>query len=203
MELRQALEQIDEIRSVVARSETFRGYRSVTVGISGVSAILAAGLQSWLLPKPIENLRGYLTLWVSVAAANVALVAWHLVMRCRRTRSAWLADQTWLAAERFLPCLVAAALVTAAIVRLAAESAWLLPGVWCAFFSLGIFASSSLLPRSSNLIGMFYLMGAACCLILARGEAALSPWAMASTFGCGQLLTAAVLYFTLERHDGR
>jgi hypothetical protein len=39
------------------------------------------------------------------------------------------------------------------------------------------------------------------CLALARGDAALSPWAMGAPFGLGQLATAAVLYWTLERND--
>ena len=36
-------------------------------------------------------------------------------------------------------------------------------------------------------------------LALARGDAAMSPWAMALPFGVGQMLAAAVLYSTLER----
>ena len=36
MELREALSQISEIRQQMARSEVFRGYRSITVGFSGV-----------------------------------------------------------------------------------------------------------------------------------------------------------------------
>ena len=37
--------------------------------------------------------------------------------------------------------------VTAAVVRLAPESAWLMPGLWQLFFSQGVFASCRFLPR--------------------------------------------------------
>jgi hypothetical protein len=36
-------------------------------------------------------------------------------------------------------------------------------------------------------------------LLWGRGEVALSPWLMGIIFGGGQLLTAAILYLTLER----
>jgi hypothetical protein len=39
--------------------------------------------------------------------------------------------------------------------------------------------------------------------VLARGTHMFSPWAMALTFGVGQLLAAAVLYWNLERNHGR
>ena len=39
--------------------------------------------------------------------------------------------------------------------------------------------------------------------LFARGDQALAPWAMAFPFGVGQMLSAAVLYWTLERTDGR
>ena len=39
-------------------------------------------------------------------------------------------------------------------------------------------------------------------LVLARGLSAFSPWAMGLTFGVGQLLAAAVLYWNLERRHG-
>src|SRR5436305_1347818 len=49
-------------------------------------------------------------------------------------------------------------------------------------------------------VGLFYMAAGTLCLTLR--EAALSPWAMGVPFGAGQLLAAAVLYWTLERTDG-
>jgi hypothetical protein len=109
---------------------------------------------------------------------------------------------TWLAIGQFVPCLVGAAAVTAVIVRIASEAAWLLPGLWQVFFSQGVFASCRLLPRAAFAVGVFYLLAGVVTLAAARGDSALAPWAMAVPFGLGQTLAAAVLYWTLERSDG-
>jgi len=52
-------------------------------------------------------------------------------------------------------------------------------------------------------VGIFYLGAGAICLVLAQGEWAFSPLAMGLPFGIGQLATAAILYWTLERTDGK
>jgi len=75
-------------------------------------------------------------------------------------------------------------------------------GLWAMLFSLGIFASFRLLPRATFWVAVYYLMASAFCLAWGQGEWAYSPWAMGLTFGVGQLLAAAVLYWTLERQHG-
>jgi hypothetical protein len=78
----------------------------------------------------------------------------------------------------------------------------MLPGLWQVIYSLGIFASCRLLPRSMFGVAVFYLLAGLCTLALAQGERALNPWAMGLPFSVGQLLAATVLYRTLERdHD--
>jgi hypothetical protein len=78
---------------------------------------------------------------------------------------------------------------------------WMLPGLWQVLYSLGIFASCRLLPRATFGVAMFYLAAGLTSLTLARGDAALSPWAMGLSFGIGQFLAAGVLYRTLECRD--
>ena len=56
MELREALCQITEIRRQMARSEVFRGYRSLTVGSSGLLALLAAGVQPYVTVEGLKRL---------------------------------------------------------------------------------------------------------------------------------------------------
>ena len=115
------------------------------------------------------------------------------------TQSAVARRLTGLAVEQFLPCVVAGAALTAVIYQRAAEVAWLLPGLWCLLFSLGVFASYRLLPRPVFFVGVYYLVCGVVALMMGQGDAALSPWSMGVSFGGGQLLTAAILYFTLER----
>ncbi|MDP6581997.1 MAG: hypothetical protein QF681_15190, partial [Vicinamibacterales bacterium] len=71
MQLDEALRQISDIRHHMARSEVFRGYRSMTVGFSGVSGLLAAAFQPLWVPSPASELGRYLGLWLSVAAVGL------------------------------------------------------------------------------------------------------------------------------------
>lgn len=203
MELRDALTQISEIRRQMARTEVFRGYRAMPVAASGLLALVTALVQAAWLPSPTEQLGAYLVLWVGAAVAGVVGAGAEMVQRSRRSSSPWSRQVTWLAVEQFLPCLVAGGLLTAVLARVAGECAWMLPGLWQILFSLGVFASCRLLPRATFGVAVFYLASGLSCLILARGELALSPWAMGLPFGVGQLLAATVLYRTLERSDAQ
>ena len=199
MELYDALSQISEIRARIAHTETFRGYRSLTVGFSGILGIAAGIIQAIHLPSPEQQISSYLTLWISVAAISLAVVSVELAVRCYFAVSPRTIRLTLLAAEQFLPCVVVGAVLTAVLASVAPESLWILPGLWAAVFSLGIFASCRLLPRPMFWVGVFYLCAGAACLAMGNGPHAFSPWMMAGTFGTGQLLTAASLYWTLER----
>jgi hypothetical protein len=198
MDLRQALIQVSEIREHLARTEVFRGYRSLTVGFSGVVGLFAAVVQALWLPEPTQRLVAYLSLWIGAAAISVAVIGAEIWMRVRATTSALTRRATVAAVEQFLPCLAAGAMVTAAIARRALESAWMLPGLWAILFSLGVFASCRQLPRAVSLAGWWYLVGGVLALAWGQDEAALSPWIMGVTFGGGHLFTASILYVTLE-----
>jgi hypothetical protein len=201
MELREALTQITEIRAQMARTEVFRGYRAAPVAFSGLLAFAAAGAQAAWLPDPVGQWDDYLRLWIGAAALSAVAAGAGMAARQRSSPSAWRREITLLALGQFAPCLVAGGVVTAVLVGSAPEALWMLPGLWQVLFSLGIFASCRLLPRATFGVGVFYLLAGAICLATARGAAALSPWAMGLPFGLGQLLAAAVLYWTLERGD--
>jgi hypothetical protein len=199
MELREALTQITEIRLQLARTEVFRGYRAMPVAFSGAVALVAGLIQAATIPDSMADAGAYLSLWVGAAVVSVAAAGLEMMIRSRNAASPMTRELTWLALEQFCPCLVAGALLTVVLVRAAPEALWMLPGLWQVVYSLGIFASCRLLPRPTFWVAAFYLVTGLVVLALARGDAALSPWAMALPFGAGQLLAAAVLYSTLER----
>jgi len=201
MELREALSQITAIRAQIARTETFRGYRAATVGFSGLMALAGAALQAVWIPQPAEHVGAYLALWIGAAAVSVLVCGAEMAVRSYRATSPLTRQLTLLAVEQFLPCVVAGGLLTYAMATFATQSLWMLPGLWAIVFSLGVFASCRLLPRQIFWVGTYYLVAGIAVLALARAEAAFSPWAMAATFGVGQMLAAAILYFTLERID--
>ena len=101
MELHEALAQISEIRGQIARTETFRGYRSLTVGFSGALALIAAALQTVLIPNPTAQIGDYLTLWISVAVIAVLTAAAELTVRCLRASSRLTLQLTSLAVQQF------------------------------------------------------------------------------------------------------
>jgi hypothetical protein len=201
-ELHEALARIAEIRHQMARTEVFRGYRALPVAISGGLAAVSALVQAAWITQPISHFGLYLFLWVSAAVLSAAVAAAGMLDRRRRAASAWNREVTILAVELFLPSIIAGGLLTAAIVVNAPEVTWMLPGLWQVLFSLGIFASSRLLPGQVRVVAAWYLTTGIACLAVARGEAALSPWAMGLPFAIGQLLAALVLHFTLERDPG-
>ena len=193
MELREALCQIAEIRQQMARSEVFRGYRSVTVGCSGVLALLAAVCQPYLVTSPRNDLQRYLLLWISVAAVSLMVAGIEMWWRARISESALARQMTLLAVEQFLPSVVVGALLTLCIYRSAPQVAWMLPGLWSLVFSLGIFASYRLLPREVFWVGLYYAASGVGCLLWGQADSAFSPWLMGISFGGGQLLGAAIL----------
>ncbi len=199
MELRDALTQIAEIRTRIAETERFRGYRAVPVAASGVAAAVAGFVQSRLRIDPISNLSGYLTIWVSTAAIAALIAGSGIWLRFHSGVDRLAREMTWLAVGQFAPCLGAGALVTVAIARHAPEHAALLPGLWQVFFSLGVFASCRLLPKAITLIGVFYLVAGVYNLMHSHDHSAFAPWAMAIPFGLGQFGTGALLYWNLER----
>jgi hypothetical protein len=202
MELREALDSIATIRRRMAETEVFRGYRALPVAISAILALLAGFAQPTLVPNPVRDVPGYVGLWSAVALLSIAAAGLAMFLRDRIAGTSVTRPVTWLAIGQFIPCLVAAAAVTVVIVRVAPELAWLLPGLWQVFFSQGVFASCRLLPRPAFVVAVYYLVAGVVILLIARGDQALAPWAMALPFGVGQLLAAAVLYWTLERTDG-
>ncbi len=89
MELHEALRQISEIRQQMAQSEVFRGYRSLTVGFSGLLGLLTAAVQSRWVPQPDVELGRYLILWMVAAAVSLLVTAGEMIWKARRVVRAW------------------------------------------------------------------------------------------------------------------
>ncbi len=199
MDLQEALTQIYEIREQVAQTEVFRGYRAATVAVTGLLALVGALVQTVCIPDPVQDVVAYLALWTGVAILGMSVTGAEMLWRCRQCWSTHKIVTHTLAVGQFLPAIIAGGLVTFVLAATAPQVLWLLPGLWSIFFSLGIFASYRLLPRATFLVAAFYLFAGLIVVVLARGQLALSPWAMGLPFGVGQFFAAAVLYWTLER----
>ena len=100
-----------------------------------------------------------------------------------------------------IPALLSGLLLTMVIVWSAPEVGWMLPGLWSIIFGLGVAASARFLPKLVSFVALYFILGGLVCIVLATRGWAYSPWLMGGSFGCGQMLTAIVLYWALERGE--
>jgi hypothetical protein len=195
-ELRDALSEIQVIRSQVARGSEFRGYGPASIAASGILALLVAAAQAeWMTRHPKPQVAMWLMVWIGTAAVAVLLTGIETFARARRVHRGLAREMVQSAVEQFLPAVMVGILMTVVIVRVAAENSWMLPGLWELMFSLGVFASCRFLPRQMFAVGAWYLAAGLFCLAAAGATRALSPWMMGIPFGVGQLAVAAVLQF--------
>jgi hypothetical protein len=200
MELDEALERIAVIHRHIVRGQLFRGYRAVPTFLSGLLAFLACAVQGiWF--DDDDKITACVILWVATAVASLSIVAIEMIVRVRRSGSTLERDMTIGAAEQFIPIVAAGALLTIVLAQFAREQLWLLPGLWAIMFSLGVFASRRMLPRAITLVGAHYLLTGLLCIALGHDGAFFPAWTMAATFGAGQFMAAAILYWSLERKD--
>jgi hypothetical protein len=199
-DLNKALGDISSIRRQMARSTEFRGYGPATLAATGVFAMVAAAAQAFWLPDPAKAVSAYLATWISTAVVSAALIATQMFARSRRIHSDMADEMMRTAVEQFLPSAVAGSLITIVLARCVPSAIWMLPGLWQAVFSLGVFSSCRFLPRPMVSAGVWYLFTGLGCLALGDSRA-LSPWAMGIPYGMGQLLVAGVLLISAKEGD--
>jgi hypothetical protein len=192
-DLERALSDIGLIREQLAHNTEFRGYAPGGLAVTGIIALLVAGAQSLWIPQAATNMRLFVAIWAATAALCVALSAIETVSRSRRTHGGLAAAMLQSALDHFMPAMVAGGLVTVVFFQIAPQTLWMLPGLWHVFFSLGVFASRSFLPRRTFIVGVWYLACGLVCLALAAPAQSNSAWAMGITYGVGHLLTAVIL----------
>jgi hypothetical protein len=192
-----ALAQIEAIHDQLAKGEVYRGWKSVPVATSGVIGVIAALWQS-SVARPLDPV-AFTIYWLTIAGVALSIgcieVAWHYLTHATSTDR----RRARLVIGQFLPALVAGAIATGGLLRLSPALATIFPGLWALLFGVGIFAARPYLPRASGYVGLYYWFAGLLLLLRAGGLDTLSPWAVGGTFGIGQTLAAAVLYFSLER----
>ncbi len=198
-ETREALSRIDEIHRQLARSGIYRGYRSFYVALSGIVG-LAAGLVSPAIVKTVPS-RAFVGYWVVVSGINLALCAALMGYRYVVMKSRWERQKTVQVLNQFAPMLVAGLMVTLALFHIGEPTLALLPGIWALLFGMGLFSLRPYLPDRIMACALFYFAAAGALFWMAYSEPRLLSLGMGITFGAGQLLSAAVLYWSIEKHD--
>lgn len=198
-EYSRALEQIAEIHEHLAKTEVFRGWRSLPVASSAVVGLAAAAWQS-ATTKPLDAW-SFTIFWLAVGIVALVIgcseIVWHYATRAtpgERRRSRQVVGQ-------FLPALVAGALATPAVIQASPSLVTLLPGFWALLFGVAVFAARPFVPRESGWVALYYFAAGLFLLWRTPGAEAPSPWAVGGTFGIGQLFAAAALYWSIERPE--
>jgi hypothetical protein len=201
-DLHKALGDISSIRRQVASSTEFRGYGPATLAATGAFALIATLMQAHFVTDPERTPTVYLALWIGTAALSAGVTGVSMFTRSRRMHSGMSDEMIGMAAQQFLPAVVAGSLMTLVLLHSVPHILWMMPGLWQIIYSLGIFASCRFMPRTMLAAAAWYLTTGLGCLALGNARS-LSPWAMGFPFVAGQLLVAVVLYWshTAESHE--
>jgi hypothetical protein len=195
MNVRNALEQLEQIHDQITRSEVYRGFRVPAVVIVGILAFAAAGAQQFL--PDAQTPAGFVIYWVTVAGACGFIGTATAVHLYAVREDGFARRRTRRVLAQFSPCIFAGAVVSVVVARVP-ECVVFLPGLWGMIFGLGIIASRPHLPPGIGLVGLWYTAAGAAFLLRSIPKEAPSGWAVGVEFGVGHLLTALVLWRNAE-----
>jgi len=196
----QALEDLAEIRSSLNRAETFRGYRSASILATSVMAWFGCLLQSRWVPSESAELGDFLTFWIRIGLFCAVLGFGEVLVRYWRS-GPMFRHMTRSAVGPMIPALLSGLALTVVIAGAAPEVGWMLPGLWAMVYGLGVAASARFLPKLVSIVALYFVLCGLVCIALSARGWAYSPWLMGVSFGGGQMLTAAILYWSLERGE--
>ena len=112
MNVHEAVAQIEQIQAHLQRTETFRGYRSQTLALSGLLAVIGSLIQMQYIAEPLQALQTYLALWLGIATCSASGTALELMNRCRVSGSLRAVRSTRSALLKLVLSLTAGALLT-------------------------------------------------------------------------------------------
>lgn len=199
MEIERALSDLAEVRDRLARVQRFEGYSAPAAAASGIVALIAGVVQARLIPSPAGEpaLRLYLDIWLGCLAAALLLNYGAVVLWMLRNARPSAQSQFRTAALSIAPSVLLGGAVTAGIVSHGAFS--LLPGVWFAFYAIGLFASRGVIPNAALGVNVAFAALAVAFLATPLESGALAWWVMPLGFGCGQLGIGYLLWKERER----
>ena len=192
MEVRQALADLAEVRGRLATVQRFDGYSGNAAIASGIAAIGAGIVQALLVPQPrtAPERDVYLAIWLTCLGCALvinygAIVVWRI-----RNRGPQAVVQFRTVGMSIVPAVAAGGVITLALLLRGLED--LLPGMWCATYALGLFASRALVPRSVVYVAAAF-GAAATVLLISSHFNPLAWWIMPAAFGLGQISIGTIV----------
>ncbi len=192
MEVRQAIADIAEVRDRLATVQRFGGYSGWAAVASGIAALAAGAVQAVLAPYPIgaDARHAYLAIWLWCLAGALAINYGAIAIWRTHNRDSQSRHQIRTVGMTILPAIAAGGVITVALVRHGTFA--LLPGMWCATYALGLFASRALVPQPVVYVAVAF-GAAATVLLFVPGWLALTWWVMPAIFGTGQIAIGVIV----------
>lgn len=186
-----ALAQVRDLQQKILDSQRFKGYSGRARAIGGTLALVSAFVMSsayYPQTTPAHALG-----WGTVALFGVllnfgALIHWFLfdpgvqrdIRRLKPTLDA-------------LPAILVGGVLT--MVMLSEGLHQYLFGIWMALFGLANLASRHVLPKRIWMIGSYYILCGAICLLYPGDDLFRNPWPMGLVFFIGEWMGGVILHF--------
>jgi hypothetical protein len=192
MELRQAIADLAEVRGRLATVQRFDGYSGWAAIASGVVA-LGAGLVQYLIaphPHTAAERHVYLSIWLTCLVFALALNYGAILAWRARNLGAQAAVQIRTVGMSIVPAIAAGGVITLALVARGLID--ILPGMWCATYALGLFASRAMVPAHVVIVAVGFGGLASVLLLLPRTDP-LAWFVMPVAFGLGQIAIGLIV----------
>ncbi len=180
-----------EVRGRLANVQRFDGVSGTAAIASGVVALLAGAVQAATVPDPVSAgaRQTYIAIWLTCLGLALAINYGAILAWRARNRGVQAGVQFRTVGMSILPAIAAGGVVTLALVQRGLDE--LLPGMWCATYALGLFASRRMVPANVVLVAVGF--GAAATVLLLAPLRPLVWWVMPAAFGFGQIAIGAVI----------
>ena len=202
MNLNQALSDIAAIREQIGRVESYRGFRSLTVGLSALFVVTGGCLQHIWIEHPEQQPLAFLRLWITVAALSSVACTIEMLVRNRTSATPITGRLHRSLITQTMPSVLVGAVVTLAIINASYADETLihlLPGIWAMLYGLGLWSCGSNLPRIAHVATVYFLVAGAITLLVNSCSEMMHSAEMVILFGVGQLLLSAALFWKFER----
>lgn len=192
MEVRRAIADLAEVRGRLASVQRFGGYSGTAAIASGAVAVAAGLVQYVVAPHPhtFAERQAYLAIWLTCLLLALALNYGAILAWRARNRGIQAGVQVRTVGMSIAPAVAAGGVITLALASRGLVS--LLPGMWCATYALGLFASRAMVPAHVVTVAVAFGGLATVLLLLPRTDP-LAWFVMPVAFGLGQIAIGLIV----------
>ncbi len=197
IDINEAVNNISEIHHQLSKTSIYRGYKPIVVGISGILGITASIIQPFFIKNFLSV--SFVIYWVIVAAINLTLCTLMILYQYFFKENIHEKQKTICIMTQFIPMIIAGAIITLFFTLNGDVTTPFLPAIWAMIFSLGIFNIRPYLTNLTIISAAFYLLCSVFLFYLKSYNLNLLSFGMGLTFGFGQIISAIILYLSIEK----